>query len=426
VAGTRPSGTSNLPGASSSSSAAASFAAWQQAILQRPGSREAGRVRWAVAPHRAPGPGRQGGGAHPPQPPPQPPPPSEQPQPQPQQQQQQQQQQPQQQQQQQQQGKPPELQLLDELLGLGPPSPEGCQQQAGSPAWGQAAPNPATTWAGTAAAAGPWPPHNARGSPPRTRPSSTATAAAAAVGGGLGRLTPAQQASANSWVAATAPSRGQPLHAPPTAPPVATSVAAAVLQDPMRLPAAALAPRPPPPAVQMPTAAAAAAVCGSCLRCGLNDVSSPGECSFHPALLAQPGPLLYSPQWHACKAAGHTADMPGCYARAAHYYVYPLEAAAGKEPSSPTKGKAAGGWLCSSPSKPACDRLGTAAAAANRSSRGVSPGRVPSAAGKTVVVQPRWKGPKSPSGKQQQAPQPRSRLPQPLSRAGAGYGVAGV
>lgn len=58
----------------------------------------------------------------------------------------------------------------------------------------------------------------------------------------------------------------------------------------------------------------------TCLRCGLNDRVRPGGCSFHPALLEQPGPLLHTPEWTRCKAAGHTAAHPGCHSRQEHYY----------------------------------------------------------------------------------------------------------
>ncbi len=34
----------------------------------------------------------------------------------------------------------------------------------------------------------------------------------------------------------------------------------------------------------------------TCLRCGLNDESSPGVCCFHPALLPDPGPLRHTPE----------------------------------------------------------------------------------------------------------------------------------
>ena len=60
-----------------------------------------------------------------------------------------------------------------------------------------------------------------------------------------------------------------------------------------------------------------------CARCGLNDALSPGRCCFHPALIGEPGPLLYGPEWHACKAAGHAPTSGGCYTRTEHYY--PLE-----------------------------------------------------------------------------------------------------
>lgn len=55
----------------------------------------------------------------------------------------------------------------------------------------------------------------------------------------------------------------------------------------------------------------------SCMRCGSHETS--GLCRFHPALLRSPGPFLYSPEWHACKASGHTAQDPGCFIRQEHY-----------------------------------------------------------------------------------------------------------
>eukprot|EP00198_Chlamydomonas_reinhardtii_P003145 XP_001692481.1 predicted protein [Chlamydomonas reinhardtii] len=58
-----------------------------------------------------------------------------------------------------------------------------------------------------------------------------------------------------------------------------------------------------------------------CLRCGLNDVSSPGECRFHPALLPQPGSLVFSPEWLTCQAAGHTFATAGCLVRPQHFYT---------------------------------------------------------------------------------------------------------
>ncbi|KAG2496291.1 hypothetical protein HYH03_005524 [Edaphochlamys debaryana] len=58
-----------------------------------------------------------------------------------------------------------------------------------------------------------------------------------------------------------------------------------------------------------------------CLRCGLNDASSPGSCRFHPALLPQPGSLMFSPEWMACQAAGHTRRTPGCLRRGEHFYA---------------------------------------------------------------------------------------------------------
>ncbi|GIL66981.1 hypothetical protein Vafri_20469 [Volvox africanus] len=65
---------------------------------------------------------------------------------------------------------------------------------------------------------------------------------------------------------------------------------------------------------------AAAVVLPRCIRCGLNDVTSPGCCRFHPALLSQPGGLRFTPEWMTCQAAGHTAHAPGCFVRSEHFY----------------------------------------------------------------------------------------------------------
>lgn len=69
-----------------------------------------------------------------------------------------------------------------------------------------------------------------------------------------------------------------------------------------------------------------------CLRCGSNDAVSPGRCCFHPGLVPAPGPLMYSPEWHACRATC-TPDMPGCYSRREHYYLPQFSAAAGRHSS---------------------------------------------------------------------------------------------
>lgn len=58
----------------------------------------------------------------------------------------------------------------------------------------------------------------------------------------------------------------------------------------------------------------------SCLRCGVKQSQKMLECRFHPALLADPGPLLYSPEWHACRADKHGRGDPGCYVRQGHYF----------------------------------------------------------------------------------------------------------
>lgn len=80
-----------------------------------------------------------------------------------------------------------------------------------------------------------------------------------------------------------------------------------------------------------------------CARCGLNDSISPGRCSFHPALIGEPGPLLYGPEWHACKAAGHLPTSDGCYSRREHYYPMVLvrtlrQAASGSSSPASSKG----------------------------------------------------------------------------------------
>ena len=64
--------------------------------------------------------------------------------------------------------------------------------------------------------------------------------------------------------------------------------------------------------------AATAAAC--CLRCGLSQSQRASDCRFHPALLTDPGPFLYSPEWHACRAAKHDCTYPGCYVRQGHYF----------------------------------------------------------------------------------------------------------
>ncbi len=92
---------------------------------------------------------------------------------------------------------------------------------------------------------------------------------------------------------------------------------------------------------RLPTAAAVAAP-RRCARCGLNDSLSPGRCCFHPALIGEPGPLLYGPEWHACKAGGHAPASQGCLTRAQHYYplalLRVLEAAAARGGSPPGAG----------------------------------------------------------------------------------------
>jgi hypothetical protein len=65
----------------------------------------------------------------------------------------------------------------------------------------------------------------------------------------------------------------------------------------------------------------------ACARCGLNDGLSPGLCAFHPALMPDPGPLLFGPDWHACGAAGHRAADAPCVQRTAHTYPEDFAAA---------------------------------------------------------------------------------------------------
>ena len=57
-----------------------------------------------------------------------------------------------------------------------------------------------------------------------------------------------------------------------------------------------------------------------CLRCGVTAGGERHDCRFHPALLQDPGPFLYSPEWHACRAAKHCSGSPGCFVRQGHYF----------------------------------------------------------------------------------------------------------
>ena len=57
-----------------------------------------------------------------------------------------------------------------------------------------------------------------------------------------------------------------------------------------------------------------------CLRCGVEQTQKMSDCRFHPALLPDPGPFLYGPEWHACRAARHGRGDPGCYVRQGHYF----------------------------------------------------------------------------------------------------------
>lgn len=59
----------------------------------------------------------------------------------------------------------------------------------------------------------------------------------------------------------------------------------------------------------------------ACMHCGLNDTISPGACAFHPALVPDPGPLLFGPAWHACGVAGHRPADPPCLQRDSHMYA---------------------------------------------------------------------------------------------------------
>ncbi|EFJ48465.1 hypothetical protein VOLCADRAFT_104646 [Volvox carteri f. nagariensis] len=68
---------------------------------------------------------------------------------------------------------------------------------------------------------------------------------------------------------------------------------------------------------------AASVVLPRCVRCGLNDATSPGCCRFHPGLLSQPGSLRFTPEWMTCQAAGHTACTRGCFVRSEHFYELP-------------------------------------------------------------------------------------------------------
>jgi len=65
---------------------------------------------------------------------------------------------------------------------------------------------------------------------------------------------------------------------------------------------------------------ASVAVAACCLRCGVEQSQKMSDCRFHPALLPNPGPFLYGPEWHACRAARHGRGDPGCYVRQDHYF----------------------------------------------------------------------------------------------------------
>ncbi|GAX73056.1 hypothetical protein CEUSTIGMA_g509.t1 [Chlamydomonas eustigma] len=57
-----------------------------------------------------------------------------------------------------------------------------------------------------------------------------------------------------------------------------------------------------------------------CIWCGLNDTISPGLCTFHPALLLDPGALLFGPEWQTCHVEAHTSDQPACFTKSMHTY----------------------------------------------------------------------------------------------------------
>lgn len=76
----------------------------------------------------------------------------------------------------------------------------------------------------------------------------------------------------------------------------------------------------PEPPVSHRAPSASGDVHGRCVRCQRTAAQRQDKCRFHPALLKDPGPLLYSPEWHACRAAKHSADQPGCYVRQGHYF----------------------------------------------------------------------------------------------------------
>ena len=83
-----------------------------------------------------------------------------------------------------------------------------------------------------------------------------------------------------------------------------------------------------------------ASATAACARCGCSLGQAPAECRFHPHLLSNPGPFLFSPEWHACKAAGHTEADAGCYVRAGHFVrdaALKLGAAAGQRVRASTQ-----------------------------------------------------------------------------------------
>jgi hypothetical protein len=59
----------------------------------------------------------------------------------------------------------------------------------------------------------------------------------------------------------------------------------------------------------------------ACTRCGMNDLSSPSSCTFHPFLVQGSGPFVYGPEWHACRSHNHLPSQRGCYTRGEHHYA---------------------------------------------------------------------------------------------------------
>ena len=72
-----------------------------------------------------------------------------------------------------------------------------------------------------------------------------------------------------------------------------------------------------------------------CTRCGLNDLSSPFQCEYHPFLVRGSNPAPYSTEWHTCREAGHQIGDPPCQALAAHDYQLPVSAVSAAAPLRP-------------------------------------------------------------------------------------------